>query len=136
MTTASCKAKGRALQKHIRNAFLEIGKSYGLEDDDIKSTPMGCSGVDVQFSPAAKKLFGPIAVEAKNVERITIQNIFWDHAPKYKGQIPLMVHKKNGKEPLAILRFADYMKMIQSLVAYKQIFQSNDVLLGVKDNEE
>jgi len=40
MKPASAKNKGRLLQQWVRDILLS--KLKGVEDDDIKSTPMGC----------------------------------------------------------------------------------------------
>jgi hypothetical protein len=113
-TPQSRKAKGRNLQKLAVQAFLELGKPRGLEDDDVLSRSMGANGVDIIFSPQARRLFGPLAVECKNHEVLNVVSIFWQHAEKYKEPwIPLLVHKKNRTEPLVTLRLSDYTKLLQ-----------------------
>ncbi len=69
MKTSSCKAKGRNLQKWVRDLILESFPS--LEADDVRSTSMGAGGEDVQLSPAARKLF-PYSLECKNVEKLNV----------------------------------------------------------------
>ncbi len=113
MTTASCKAKGRALQQTFRNVLRDLGFPYFLEDDDIQSTGMGQSGVDVTLSPAATKVFGKLAIECKNVEALNVVKIFWDHAAKYPGQVALLVHKKNKTKPLVTMTLEDWSVMFE-----------------------
>jgi len=68
-TVQSRKQKGRRLQQAVRDLILENFKE--LEPDDVRSTPMGVSGTDVQLSPAARRLF-PYSTECKNTERLNI----------------------------------------------------------------
>ena len=111
MLTSSCKAKGRALQQTFRDCLRNIGRGHGLEDDDIKSTGMGQSGVDVTLSPAALKVFGHLAVECKNVEALNVVKVFWDHAAKYPGSYPLLVHKRNKTMPLVTMQLVDFLEI-------------------------
>jgi hypothetical protein len=115
MKTSSAKGKGRRLQQIVRDGLRAIGKSRGLVDEDIESTSMGVSGVDIRMSPAAKKVLGNLAVEAKNWENINVTGIFWQHAKKYmnEGQLPLLVTKKNHTEPLVTLRLADFLAIFE-----------------------
>lgn len=112
MNTASCKAKGRKLQQLIRDALYEAFSDCGLEDGDIKSTSMGVSGVDVVLSPAAAKVIGKIAIEAKNVEALNVSNVFWKHYNKYsESSLPLLIHKKNRTEVLVTLTLKDFLNI-------------------------
>jgi hypothetical protein len=110
--TSSCKAKGRFLQKLVRDLLLAIGAAFGLEQDDIKSTGMGQSGVDVQYSPAARRLFGRHAWESKNVESLNVVTTFWAHAAKYPDEIPILVHKKNRTEPLVTVKLSYFIELL------------------------
>lgn len=112
MLTSSKKSKGRALQKTVRDALLSLGKEYGLEPGDIVSTSMGASGVDVQLSPAAKRLFGDLACECKNVENLVIPTVFHQHAAKYPGRVALLVSKRNNTIPLITMKFSDYLELL------------------------
>ena len=60
MKPASAKNKGRLLQQWVRDILLSRIK--GVEQDDIKSTPMGVNGPDISLSPLARKNW-PWAVE-------------------------------------------------------------------------
>lgn len=111
-TTASKKAKGRHLQQLVRDALRLIGKSFGLEDGDLVSTSMGASGVDVQLSPSAKKVFGRLAIEAKNNESLNVVTTFWNHAGKYPSDIALLFSKKNHTEPLVTMTMKTFMELL------------------------
>ena len=130
MITSSCKAKGRRFQQGVCAALLEVGKQHGLVADDIKSTSMGVSGLDVLLSPAAKRALGDLAIECKNVETLNVVGVFTKHAAKYprgrrgdddaviagaqlRGEnaetLALLFHKRNRTEPMVTLLMADFM---------------------------
>lgn len=115
MTTSSAKAKGRRLQQTVRDGLRRIGESRGLYDDDVQSTSMGVSGVDVRLSPAAVRVFGPLAIECKNKETLNVTSIFWQHAHKYlkEGQTPFLVSKKNDTKPLITMRLDDFLTIFE-----------------------
>ena len=105
MNIRSAKNKGKRLQNWVRDAILKLFPT--LQKDDVKSTVMGDSGEDVQLSPAARLLF-PFAIECKNREADSGIWKAWDqcivHATKAGATInPVMIFKKNGKSPLAII---------------------------------
>jgi len=116
MTTASCKAKGRRLQQEVSAALLEVGEQHGLVKDDIKSTSMGVSGVDVLLSPAAKKVLGCLAIECKNVEALGVVTTFNKHAEKYPKHTALLVHKKNRSQTLVTMKFDDFLRLLKDSV--------------------
>ncbi len=72
MKPSSAKQKGRALQQFVAKQLLNIARlvdpETDINEDDIRSTPMGVNGPDVQLSTAARKLVN-YDVECKNVER-------------------------------------------------------------------
>ena len=112
MKTASGKAKGRRLQKMIRDHLRQVGDRYGLELEDIESRPMGCSGVDCILSPKAKRVF-PFSVEAKNQESLNVTKEFHSHYEKYRKDktLKLLVHSRNRSTPLVTMRWKDFMKL-------------------------
>jgi hypothetical protein len=101
MRPQSAKAKGRKLQTWIVEKLLNLLKNVtGL---DIKSTPMGVNGVDVQLSTAAFKQF-PYNIECKNTQRLTTIYNYYEQAESHNhyGK-PLVIVKMNRKKPLAII---------------------------------
>lgn len=108
MKTSSCKAKGRTLQKMIRDRLRKIGKKYGLIEGDIESRGMGQNGTDVILSPQANLVFGRLAVECKNQESLNVTGTYLGHASKYPGHIPLLVHKRNKQPALVTLSLDDF----------------------------
>lgn len=69
MKPRSAKAKGRKLQNNVRDLIQEHFPQ--LHPDDVVSTQMGGAGVDIQLSPAARKVF-PYSIECKNTEKLNI----------------------------------------------------------------
>jgi hypothetical protein len=115
MRVSSKKQKGRRLQQLIRDRLLEIGTKYGLEPDDVRSTSMGVSGVDIQLSPAARKVFGPLFIESKNVEALNVVAEYVSHAEKYGKQqgLKLLVHSRNRTAPMVTLNFEDFIQIFE-----------------------
>lgn len=109
MKPHSAKAKGRRLQQWIRDKIIE---AFNLTTDDVYSRSMGACGTDVYLSPAGKTRF-PFSIEAKNQEGISIYKA-WDQAVMnvQGGCDPLLVYKKNGRDPLAILDFNTFIRLV------------------------
>lgn len=100
---ASRKNKGRYLQKWVRDKILHYLGTF-LTKDDVRSTSMGASGVDVQLSAAAKT-FLPYSIECKNAERI---NVWKAYEQANSNRTPdanhaLLFIKKNKHKPLAVV---------------------------------
>ena len=112
MKPQSAKAKGRNLQKWVRDLLLENFPS--LEPDDVRSTSMGCGGEDLQLSPAARKLFG-FSVECKNTERLNVWDAYEQASANSGNHEPLLVMKKNRKKPLVVLDAETFVKLIKKL---------------------
>jgi len=110
MRTQSCKAKGRKLQQMVAADILTLHPS--LTAEDVRSTPMGSHGEDVQLSSQAKKLF-PFSVEAKNQERMNVWTSFEQCEKNCSKEVmPLLVFKKNRSNPLCALRWKDFLSLI------------------------
>ena len=111
MKTASAKAKGRLLQQLVRDKILDAFPR--LEPDDVKSTSMGASGMDVQLSPAAKRWF-PYATECKS--RASVGVYAWYQQAKTnapKGMEPLLVIKQNHSKPLVVIDLDAFMELVR-----------------------
>lgn len=113
MKTSSCKAKGRRLQQLVRDDLRSLSKEQGLVDDDINSTGMGQSGVDILLSPAAKKVW-PLSIECKNVEKLNVVGVFQKHYKLYEqdGQMKLLIHSRNNTRPMVTLRWDDMLQLL------------------------
>ena len=99
MRTQSAKAKGRRLQQWVVKQLIE---TFDIHPEDIKSCSMGAGGEDVQMARSAREKF-PYSVECKNVERLNVWDAY-DQAKANSGNYePIVIMKKNGKKPLAIV---------------------------------
>ena len=114
ISVQSRKSKGRRCQQVVRDSIRALLAPYGIVDDDVKSTPMGSSGVDVQLSPAAKRLLD-LAVECKAVEALNVTTTFLEHYEKYKYDmgLKLLVHTKNRSPHLVTLRWDDFVLLLK-----------------------
>lgn len=111
MKTSSAKAKGRTLQKLVRDKILDAFPR--LEPSDVKSTSMGASGEDVQLSPEARRCF-PYSVEAKS--RASISVYAWYQQAKTNsptGMEPLLVIKQNHSRPLVVIDLDAFMELVR-----------------------
>ena len=110
MSPRTSKAKGRRLQTWVADKLLSVFKN--LTTLDVRSTPMGVNGVDVQLSTAAFKKFS-YDIECKNTERTkTIYN-YYEQAISHnnKGE-PLLIIKMNRQKPLAIVDAEHFIEMV------------------------
>ena len=105
----SAKAKGRRLQNFVRDALRD--KYSKLEEDDIKSAIMGVGGEDIVLSPAARKVI-PYSFECKNVERLQFWSSVEQAESNSNGRTPVLVVKKNGKKPYAVLELDKWLELI------------------------
>jgi len=115
--TSSAKAKGRKFQQSIRDRILEAFADE-LEKDDVLSTSMGASGVDVQLSPLAQKVF-PISVEAKATRkhpamaemRQAKSNIY----PNTTAAVAWSPHGTGPKDSMITFVFDDFLALLADL---------------------
>lgn len=109
MKTSSGKAKGRKLQQWLALKIREVFPQ--LEPDDVKSTPMGVGGADVQLSPAARKVHH-WDWECKSHKSFAIYKVMDQAEANAKG-IPAVCIKANRKDPLIILREQDFFNLLK-----------------------
>jgi hypothetical protein len=106
---AAKKAKGRRLQQFIRDAIL--GTFTELESNDVRSTPMSSSGVDIWLSPKAQSVFN-YDVECKNDENRSVWKCWKQTSDNVKKGKPLLIMKKNNHDALAVMLVSDMFKLI------------------------
>ncbi len=112
MKQASAKAKGRNLQKRVRDGILM--KFPDLEPGDVRSTAMGQSGNDIQLSPAAQKKF-PFGIECKNIAVFAgYKHLKQAEDGADPNMIPLAVVKANNKEPMVLMYLSDFMEVFNN----------------------
>lgn len=103
ISVQAAKAKGRNLQKYVRDKILE--KFPQLTDLDCRSTSMGAGGADVQLSTAAKQLFN-YEIECKSLAKVAVYK-FYEQAKTHGNSEAIVFVKQNGSKPLVIVD-ADY----------------------------
>lgn len=112
MKTSSAKAKGRRLQQWVRDKIIE---TFNLSQEDVRSAIMGETGEDIKLSKRGLSVF-PFIVECKNQEGFTkVYNSYNQAVSHNKDALgtPLVVIKSNRKEPLAVLSFEDFIRIIK-----------------------
>ena len=92
MKIKSAKAKGRKAAAEVQEILLRTFPQ--LEEDDIRVTPSGVQGEDLQLSPRAREIL-PFAFEMKNRERLNI----WDTIKQAQNHV-----KDSKHRPVAIFR--------------------------------
>ncbi len=110
MRPRSAKAKGKRLQNKV-TVLLQEKYSSVLEDGDFKSTPMGAHGMDVQLSPAARKVF-PFAIECKNQEALNVWKSLEQAETNCEGLVPLLIFKRNKSKIYATLEITDFLNLL------------------------
>ncbi len=109
-TVQSRKAKGRRLQQYIVKLILKYFPF--LSNNDVRSTPMGVNGVDVQLSDKASNIF-PFNIEAKNTEAISIWTALAqaEQSARDNGNIPLLVFKRNRSKVYCAMEFESFVSL-------------------------
>lgn len=95
--TQSAKAKGRALQQHVRDRILAMFPV--LREGDVESRAMGSSGTDILLSPAARDVF-PVSVECKKTKKTpSCSELAQSKANQSTNTVPAVVWCPHGKGP-------------------------------------
>ena len=108
MKPASAKAKGRDLQKHVRDTILKIFNR--LEFDDVISRSSGATGEDLILSPAARKLL-PLSFECKNNARFAVYADYAQAESNADGYEPVLVIKQNRSKPLVLVDLDYFLRL-------------------------
>jgi hypothetical protein len=111
MKPQSAKAKGRNLQKWVRDQLIE---QLDVHPEDIESRSMGAGGEDLIMARAARSKF-PFSIECKNVEKLNVWEAY-DQAKANSGDYePIVVMKKNHKKPLVVVDAEYFIKLFGEL---------------------
>ena len=110
MKTRSAKNKGRRLQNLIRDKILELFPK--LTSDDVRSTAMGQSGMDIQLSPAAQKAF-PFAIECKNNKKFVGYTYMKQAEGNAEKLTPIVVVKADRKKPVVIIDLDIFLGLVR-----------------------
>jgi hypothetical protein len=113
MKPRSAKAKGRKLQNNVRDLIQEHFPQ--LHPDDVVSTQMGGSGVDIQLSPAARKVF-PYSIECKNTEKLNIWEALKQAETNVKdGTQAALFFKRNHSKTYVAIEAEHFFELITKL---------------------
>ena len=112
MKIKSAKAKGRNLQNLVRDKLRSIFVGKVLEEDDIKSQTMGMTGEDIVLTPAAKKVI-PYSFECKNTERLNLWKSLEQCESNCEDRSPVLVIKRNRSEVYAVVKFDNFLNLIE-----------------------
>lgn len=112
ISTAARKAKGRNLQKLVRDAIIE--QFPHLTKDDVRSTAMGQGGMDIQLSPLAGASF-PYAAECKRNKSFAVYGPYSQAFSNSGNYEPLLVIQGDRQKPLAIVDFYHFMELVKNV---------------------
>jgi hypothetical protein len=99
MKPQSAKAKGRNLQKWVRDQLIE---QLNIHPEDIESRSMGAGGEDLIMARAAREKF-PFSIECKNVEKLNVWEAYEQAKANSGSYEPIVIMKKNHKKPLVVI---------------------------------
>ena len=108
MSPRTSKAKGRRLQTWVADKLLSVFKN--LTTLDVRSTPMGVNGVDVQLSTAAFKKFS-YDIECKNTERLSIWEAIKQSEGNCENRVPSVVFKRNRSKTYITLELDNFVEL-------------------------
>jgi hypothetical protein len=113
ISVSSRKAKGRGLQQTVAQSFSDgTGIPWGYNNEEIQPRLMGGSGTDVIITGRARELI-PFDVECKNTESFSIKSVIQQaKANTEQGRYWLIVHKRKGEDPVAIVDFQIFLKLL------------------------
>ena len=111
MKTQSAKAKGRKLQKWMRELLIE---KLDIHPEDIESRSMGAGGEDLIMARAAREKF-PMSVECKNQEKVNVWESYKQAEDNSKDYEPVVVIKKNNSKPLVLVDAEYFVSMFKKL---------------------
>ena len=108
MKTQSAKAKGRKLQKWMRELLIE---KLDIHPEDIESRSMGAGGEDLIMARAAREKF-PMSVECKNQEKLNIWSSLEQAEDNAGPHIPLLVFKRNRSKTYVSMEINNLIKIL------------------------
>jgi len=115
-TVQARKQKGRRLQQYVAKEILKLFPE--LTERDVRSTPMGVTGEDVQLSEKASALF-PYSVECKNKESLSIWAELKQCEQDSRDLTPLLVFHRNNSKTYCSMEFEYFMKLLEEMEALK-----------------
>ena len=111
MKTQSAKAKGRKLQKWMRELLIE---KLDIHPEDIESRSMGAGGEDLIMARAAREKF-PLSIECKTQEKVNVWESYKQAEDNSKDYEPVVVIKRNNSKPLVLVDAEYFVSMFKKL---------------------
>tara|TARA_B100000700_G_C14889094_1_gene781842 strand:- start:783 stop:1118 length:336 start_codon:yes stop_codon:yes gene_type:complete len=111
MKTQSAKAKGRKLQKWMRELLIE---KLDIHPEDIESRSMGAGGEDLIMARAAREKF-PMSIECKNQEKVNVWESYKQAEDNSKDYEPIVVIKRNNSKPLVVIDAEYFVSIFKNL---------------------
>lgn len=108
--TRTNKQKGRRGQQEIVAMLLETFPE--LEQDDIRSTPMGCTGEDIMLSPKAQKSLGGVQIEIKRRKTLSVAN-YITQADAHGQKAPIVFMREDRGEWLTCIKSDYFLKLLR-----------------------
>jgi hypothetical protein len=128
-STQSRKNKSRTLQKQGAMDIIHCVGEDVLTKDDVWSTSMGKSGIDIGLSTKARSIF-PFACECKRKEKINVHGDFEqtrNNAQK-EGLTPLLITKRNREEILVTMQWSVFLRLFERLYILESLVASQNGL--------
>lgn len=128
MKPKSAKAKGRAMCNKLRDEIILAFPD--LEPDDVRVTPSGVNGEDIQLSPAARRRL-PFTIECKNVESLNIWNAI-KQARSHAGStsyVPMVAFTKNKETPFVAVPMQFFIELLAIRWASMQAVRNRNIPL-------
>ena len=107
MKPQSAKAKGRNLQKWVREKLIE---ALDIHPEDLESRSMGAGGEDLIMARAAREKF-PYSIECKNQESINVWKSYEQAQENSKDYEPVVILKRNNTKPLVLVDAEYFVKL-------------------------
>ncbi len=114
------KSIGRDFQKEVRDLILHETQLFHpeLEEDDIRSNPMGAGGEDLLLSPQMRRVLLDTQHECKSKAKCSISTLM-KQAIAHGDRKPVLWSKKSGKgNPIYVT--IDYNFFLDLILNYKR----------------
>jgi len=115
MKTSSAKAKGRSFQQAIRDILTA---AFNWEEGDAESRSMGSAGVDLLFSPRARRDF-PVSVECKKTRAHPARaEVSQAKANARSNELAIVVwagHRQGPDKAMMICDFAEFLQWYKGI---------------------
>jgi hypothetical protein len=108
MLTASAKAKGRRACQEMQKLILEHFPE--LTSDDVRVTPSGVPGEDLQLSTRAREVF-PFVVECKNTEKLNVWKALAQ--ARTRAGTPLLAIKRNREVLYVVIEAKKFIELLK-----------------------